>query len=456
MKFIDLFAGLGGFHLALRELDHICVFACEIDETLRSLYEKNFNMQCAGDICGIDPRDIPSHDILCAGFPCQPFSKAGGQEGLHKPESGWLYSYIHKIVKYHKPQYILLENVPNIAKHNDGHTWRLIERLLQRAGYSTDHVKLSPHEFGIPQIRERIYIVASGISLEGFEKPTPITKASDLSIHNVLDTHPVDAKKIPDNVKKCIEVWQEFLSRFPEEEKLPSFPIWSMEFGATYPYEEKTPRCFPLYELRRYCGSHGRPLTGTRREELFKLLPSHARVEDKQFPHWKVQFIKRNRELYERHKDWIDDWKPKIMEFPSSFQKLEWNCQGEPRILDNFVIQIRASGVRVKRPTTSPSLVAMTATQVPIIAWEGRYITPIECKRLQSMEELEWLPDQPTKAYEALGNAVNVTVAELVAEALLESSNKISLVEDIPGRTSTLPSSEEHTKQTADSISSLL
>lgn len=83
MRFVDLFVGLGGFHLALRELDHICVFACEIDETLRSLYEKNFNMQCAGDIRGIDPRDIPSHDILCAGFPCQPFSKAGGQEGFH-------------------------------------------------------------------------------------------------------------------------------------------------------------------------------------------------------------------------------------------------------------------------------------------------------------------------------------------------------------------------------------
>ena len=113
----------------------------------------------------------------------------------------------------------------------------------------------------------------------------------------------------------------------------------------------------------------------------------------------------------------------KIKEFPSSFQKLEWNCQErdprkEVRQIRNYVIQIRASGVRVKRTTTAPSLVAMTATQVPIIGWEGRYMTPGECKRLQSMAGIE-LPTRNSKAYAALGNAVNVTVAQLVAEALL-------------------------------------
>ena len=456
MRFIDLFAGLGGFHLALRKLGHKCVFACEIDEKLRALYKRNFGVEAASDIRQIAADDVPSHDILCAGFPCQPFSKAGSQSGLEDPESGGLFFDIMRIISCHRPRYLILENVPNFERHDDGKTWERIERLLRAERYDVRLEKISPHHYGIPQIRERIYIVGSLEPLDGFRWPVRLSSSKGISIRSVLDVNPPDARLIPDQVKLCLAVWQEFLSRFPEEEKLPSFPIWSMEFGATYPYEEKTPRCFPLYELRRYRGSHGRPLTGTRRGELFKLLPSHARVEDKQFPHWKVQFIKQNRELYERHKDWIDDWKPKIMEFPSSFQKLEWNCQGEPRILDDFVIQIRASGVRVKRPTTSPSLVAMTATQVPIIAWEGRYITPIECKRLQSMEELEWLPDKPTKAYEALGNAVNVTVAELVAEALLESSNKLSLVEDIPGRTSTLPSSEEHTKQTVDSISSLL
>ena len=115
----------------------------------------------------------------------------------------------------------------------------------------------------------------------------------------------------------------------------------------------------------------------------------------------------------------------KIRDFPSSFQKLEWNCQekdprSENRQIRDYLLQVRASGVRVKRATTAPSLVAMTATQVPIIGWENRYMTPDECKRLQSMDALE-LPEQATKAYAALGNAVNVDVAQLVADALLKT-----------------------------------
>lgn len=456
MRFVDLFAGLGGFHLALRELGHECVFACEVDDTLRALYKRNFGMEAAGDIRQIAADNVPPHDILCAGFPCQPFSKAGSQSGLDDPELGGLFFNIMRIISYHRPHYLILENVPNFERHNDGKTWERIEGLLRAERYDVRLEKISPHHYGIPQIRERIYIVGSLEALDDFKWPERLPSNKDISIRSVLDVNPPDARWIPEQVRRCLAVWQEFLNRFPEDEKLPSFPIWSTEFGATYPYEEKTPSCVPLYELRRYSGSHGCPLTGTRRKELFKLLPSYARVEDKQFPRWKVQFIKQNRELYKCHKEWIDDWKPKIMGFPSSFQKLEWNCQGEPRVLDKFVIQIRASGVRVKRPTTSPSLVAMTATQVPIIAWEGRYITPNECKRLQSMEELKWLPERPTKAYEALGNAVNVKVAELVAEALFESSNRLSLVGDIMGRSQALQDLKEYAKPTVDSISTLL
>src|SRR5947199_9647742 len=151
---------------------------------------------------------------------------------------------------------------------------------------------------------------------------------------------------------------------------------------------------------------------------------SHARRPQRQFPPWKIEFIGRNRQFYRQHKTWIDKWKPRIMSFPSSFQKLEWNCQGEPRTLRQYVVQIRASGVRVKRPTTAPSLVAMTATQVPIIPWEDRYMTPNECKRLQSMDDLKHLPASSAKAYEALGDAINVEVARRVAEALLGPSSK--------------------------------
>jgi DNA (cytosine-5)-methyltransferase 1 len=437
MRFVDLFAGLGGFHLALRRLGHTCVFACDVDEALRVLYEKNFGMKSAGDIREVDVAEIPPHKILCAGFPCQPFSKAGDQEGFKDPELGGLYREILRVIRHHHPTYLILENVPNFQNHNEGKTWDEVKRLLQREEYDISLKKLSPHDFGVPQIRERIYIVGSTKPLNGFEWPSKVASDTPISIHSILDQHPPEARVIPEQVKRCLAVWQEFLDLVPRGEKIPH-PLWSMEFGATYPYKDRTPTVLSTEELRRYCGAHGRPLLAAKnREELFKLLPSHARREQECFPSWKVEFIRRNREFYKRHSGWIDKWRPKIMEFPSSFQKLEWNCQetnprNEVRRLSEYVIQVRPSGVRVKRPTTAPSLVAMTATQIPIIAWEGRYITLDECKKLQSMEELKWLPESPTKAYEALGNAVNVRVAELVAQALLQPGIKVQPIQDMP------------------------
>ena len=128
--------------------------------------------------------------------------------------------------------------------------------------------------------------------------------------------------------------------------------------------------------------------------------------------------LKQNRTFYQRNQEWIKPWLPKILEFPPSYQKLEWNCKGEKRDIWQYVIQFRASGVRVKRPTTAPSLIAMTSTQVPIIAWEKRYMTPREKSRLQSMNNLQFLTYSSTKAYEALGNAVNAEVVRRIAESL--------------------------------------
>jgi len=155
LLFIDLFAGLGGFHLALKELGHRCVFACEIDESMSSLYEKNFNMRPHGDIRTLDISSIPQHDILCAGFPCQPFSKAGGQRGLECPQWGDLINYVVEILRTHKPQYFILENVPNLVRHNEGRTWRQIKHRLRLAGYSVRETQISPHQLGIPQVRNR-------------------------------------------------------------------------------------------------------------------------------------------------------------------------------------------------------------------------------------------------------------------------------------------------------------
>jgi DNA (cytosine-5)-methyltransferase 1 len=174
-----------------------------------------------------------------------------------------------------------------------------------------------------------------------------------------------------------------------------------------------------LGELRRYRGVHGAKLKGTSRAGIELQLPSYARGEGDVFPHWKKLFIRQNREFYAEHKARIDSWLPKILAFPPSLQKFEWNCQGEERDIWKYVIQFRASGVRVKRATTAPSLVAMTTTQVPIIAWEERYMTPRECARLQSMGNLKHLPTG-IAAMEAFGNAVNVTVVELILRSLLD------------------------------------
>jgi DNA (cytosine-5)-methyltransferase 1 len=116
----------------------------------------------------------------------------------------------------------------------------------------------------------------------------------------------------------------------------------------------------------------------------------------------------------------LDKWIPSILVFPPSLQKFEWNCKGEERDIWKYVIQFRASGVRVKRPTTAPSLIAMTTTQVPIIAWEKRYMTVRECARLQSMDALKHFPEVPTRAFKALGNGINVKLMQLVAKQLLE------------------------------------
>ncbi len=224
MRFADLFAGLGGFHVALRSLGHTCVFACEIDEDLRSVYVKNFGLMPEGDIRKVSIDEIPSHDILCAGFPCQPFSKAGDQQGLNCPKWGDLFDYVLKILRRHQPEYFILENVPNLSRHGGGETWVKMKQRLQATGYAVDDHRLSPHRFGIPQIRERIYIIGRKSGLNGFSWPE-MKPHEPTSILNALEKQPVDAKPLSRQVIECLGVWQDFIRRFPKSAELPSFPI---------------------------------------------------------------------------------------------------------------------------------------------------------------------------------------------------------------------------------------
>lgn len=379
-KFIDLFAGIGGFHQAMEQLGGECVFASEIDKYAIETYNENYGINSDCNIRDVDEKDIPHHDVLCAGFPCQTFSKAGKQLGFTDETKGTLFFEIERILKYHKTKYIILENVRNLVSHDNGNTWKTIYSHLKKLGYrlTKDPIIISPHQLGIPQLRERVVIL--GIydpknKNKNIEIKLPKLKTKEENdISTILETKKVSNKYyISDYEKMVLNAWDEFYKGI--KEVVIGFPIWAVYFnGVTKP---------------------------------------------KDLPKWKEDFINKNINLYQNNKEFIDKWLKKyndLNDFAPTHKKMEWQAGDSITSLWDGLIQFRPSGIRVKKPTCFPALVAMV--QIPIIGKYQRRLTVREAARLQSFPD-DFIPNKnDQQAYKQFGNAVNVDVIKLIAEKL--------------------------------------
>lgn len=188
VPFIDLFAGLGGFRLALESFGGECVFSSDFDEQVAEVYEANFGERPFGDITKIAAKDIPHHDILCAGFPCQPFSISGKKAGF-KDTRGTLFFDIARIAKHHQPKMLFLENVKNFATHNKGKTLATVVNTLEEIGYTVHYKLLNASHYGVPQSRVRIYIVAFRDDISSDDFRFPPARLSEKTLQHMLETN---------------------------------------------------------------------------------------------------------------------------------------------------------------------------------------------------------------------------------------------------------------------------
>ena len=381
-KFIDLFAGVGGFHQAMTNLGGECVFASEIDKECIVTYKENYRMNADYDITKVDPKDIPYHDVLCGGFPCQAFSKAGKQNGLGETR-GTLFYDILRVLEHHKTKYILLENVRNLVSHDKGRTWKIIQNSLRALGYRLTEkpLVLSPHQFKIPQLRERVFIVGiydpDNVD-EVIQLPIKnIIKKDENSIYDVVTSNKVNEKYyISLYEEEVMNIWDEFYNGI--EEKVIGFPIWADVFLSNLEIEEE-------------------------------------------MPDWKKNFIRKNQVLHQNNKEFIDAWLKKhgyLKNLKPTDRKFEWQAGESITSIWEGVIQFRPSGIRVKKPTTFPALVAMV--QIPIIGKYKRRLTIGECAKLQSFNENFQFVSSDQQIYKQLGNSVNVKIVQTVVEEMFK------------------------------------
>tara|TARA_Y100000780_G_scaffold166498_1_gene151366 strand:+ start:68371 stop:69345 length:975 start_codon:yes stop_codon:yes gene_type:complete len=173
LRFIDLFAGIGGFRLGLESLGMECVYTSEWNKRAQEVYKMNFNETPDGDITKVKESDIPPHDILCGGFPCQAFSVAGKRLGFNDTR-GTLFFDVARIVKYHRPSVVFLENVKNFLGHDSGRTMQTVKATLEDLGYNVTFKVLRSSDYGVPQARERVFIIGVYGSNENFIFPEAI------------------------------------------------------------------------------------------------------------------------------------------------------------------------------------------------------------------------------------------------------------------------------------------
>lgn len=411
-KFVDLFAGLGGFHSGLSRLGGKCVFAAELDEYLRDLYSKNYNIMPEGDIRLVGESDVPSHDLLCAGFPCQPFSRAGKKKGTECPESGKLIDDVLRIIRSKRPSYIMLENVPDILTVQNGLFWDYIVSNLKSEGYAVDYKVYTPQDFGIPQKRKRVFVVASKVGLSHFSWPRQCGETP--SLDKILEDAPSNVRPIEKRKEEALDLWSDFLK---ETKAFTSLPIIATEFGATYSYMSEIGS---VNAAKKMQGSFGLSMEYCKSwEEVMAYLPRYAAENRGKVSSRVAESIHASREIYSKNRIFLDVWVKNVKPFPLSWQKFEWQGDRSNANLWDHLIQFRASGIRIIRPTSAPSLVAMSTTQTPIVGRLKRYMSIREAAALQSLNHLRFLPESNSRAYKALGNAVNAHIVREIAKNLI-------------------------------------
>lgn len=394
--FIDLFAGVGGFHAALSALGGECVYAVEKDPAAAAVYERNWRMPALGDIVNDTETAmrVPAHDVLVAGFPCQPFSKSGFQRGMDEAR-GTLFWNILRILEVRKPTVVLLENVRNIYGPRHRHEWAVIVRSLRELGYqvSSRPIVFSPHLLppergGRPQVRERVFIMATYVGTRSSHievdpsvphEPVDGWSPNDWRLHDHLPVQPVAELgnrlrlNLSPTERNWVEAWDDFVRslRAAGVTKLPGFPVWVDAF---------------VHE-----------------DDL--VVPDDTAG-------WKEAFLRKNAAFYTQHEGLIEAWLQRwdyLRDFPASRRKFEWQAQ-EAKSLRSTVMHLRPSGLRVKQATYVPALVAITQTS--IIGDLQRRLSPREVARLQGLPEWFDFGDQLDAAtYKQMGNGVNVGAA---------------------------------------------